>query len=148
MIALTDGIIRVNAARSVQPFSTNGPIKPATDRPLAGKAVGRTTIADGVSHRVSGAARLGETAARSSSPGRASLTEGTGPSSAYLAMVLNNLRSTLQMAEAFRQTVAAAEPPVAYARFASQVYALEVRAQQEISRLRSEGLTTLRQWFA
>lgn len=148
MVAVNDGMVSVEAVRSVQSLSNDRMTYRAAGRPAANSEIGRLPPVIGEPRRAVAEVHLVKTVPLPRSLGQSHPGGAAAPNSALLAMVVNELRSTLRMAEAFRQTVASAEPPAAYAHFASRVYALEVRAQQEISRLRAEGVTTSRQWFA
>lgn len=148
MVALNDGVVPIEAARSVQSLPNERAISRPAARGAASGEIGRSNSAVGGTRPAPTNVRVDQPIAPPPTLGGSRPGDTAPPSSAYLAMVINDLRATLRMAEAFRQTVASAEPPAAYARFASRVYALEIQAQQEISRLREEGITTLRQWFA
>lgn len=70
------------------------------------------------------------------------------PSNANVSMVLFDLQSGIRRAQALLQSVASEVPSISSRMMVAKAYSLEVQAQQEITRLQTEGIGPTRVWYA
>jgi len=142
MTSLSDRVIPIEPVQVASKLSPSSPAPAyqAAQQPAGSPGINRSAPAIRDLQRPSAGPRIGRSPSALVTLTEAKPHAPTAPSLAYLNMILSDLQAAVRTAEALRQTIATAEPSAAYTRIAAKAYSLEMRAQEEIRRLRAEGI--------